>query len=116
MNHCKIIEDDQNLNKIKDDELTLKISKLYKVLSDKNRTAILYVLKNKNMCVHELMKYLGQEQSLVSHQLKILRDANIVRTSRRGNHVVYSLADDHVNILLDVAKEHVEENKNEKTN
>ncbi len=94
-----------------DQEITVKMSKLYKVLGDKNRALILYLLKDKSMCVHELIKVLGVEQSLVSHQLKVLREANIVKTERRGNEIVYSLADDHIKILLNIAKEHVEEVK-----
>ena len=86
-----------------------KIAKLFKILGDKNRLQLVLGLVGKDMCVHELTYLLGVSQSLVSHQLKVLRDADIVRTSRRGNEVVYSLADDHIVKLLEIAKEHVEE-------
>ena len=99
-----------------DANIASKISKLYKVLGDKNRALILYLLKDKSMCVHELIRVLKVEQSLVSHQLRVLREACIVKTERSGNEIIYSLADDHINILLDIAKEHVEEKKNEKGN
>lgn len=112
-----MVKHDNNMPDISyDKELVDKLSKLYKVFGDKNRVGILYALRSDNMCVHELMKVLGAEQSLISHQLRVLRDANIVKTSRRGNEVVYSLADDHVDILLEVGIEHIEEALSEKNN
>ena len=84
-----------------------RISKLYKVLGEKKRLQIVFALSNKSMCVHELIKLLGVEQSLVSHQLKILRDIKIVKTERRKNEIVYSLNDHHIVELLTIAKEHV---------
>lgn len=86
-----------------------KIAKIYKVLGEKNRLGIVYALEKGKRCVHELCCYLGASQSLISHQLKVLREAKIVSTSRRGNEIVYSLADGHIAKLLKVAKEHVEE-------
>lgn len=88
-----------------------KLSSFYKVLAEKNRLGILSLLESQDMCVHELMCKLSISQSLVSHQLKILRDANVVVTRRRGNEVVYSLADKHIEVLLDIAKEHINEGK-----
>lgn len=85
------------------------ISKLYKVLGEKNRLHIVYALCDKQMCVHELEELLQISQSLVSHQLKILRDAKIVKTSRRKNEIIYSLDDDHIVKLLKIAKEHIDE-------
>ncbi|MBQ3158385.1 MAG: winged helix-turn-helix transcriptional regulator [Clostridia bacterium] len=88
-----------------------KLSCFYKVLGEKNRLGILMLLEKEDMCVHQLMCKLNISQSLVSHQLKILRDANVVITRRRGNEIVYSLADKHIAILLDIAKEHINEDK-----
>jgi len=90
-------------------EELLKISRLYKVLSDKNRLSIVYALCDGSMCVHELEKLLNISQSLVSHQLKILRDAKIVKASQRKNERVYSLMDEHILHLLKLSKEHIEE-------
>lgn len=86
-----------------------KVSKLFKILGDKNRLQLVLGLEDRDMCVHELTKLLEVSQSLVSHQLKILRDADIVRSCRKGNMIVYSLADDHIVKLLQIAKEHVDE-------
>ncbi len=85
------------------------MGKLFKVLGDKNRLAIVCLLKESDMCVHEIIKVLGKEQSLISHQLKILRDSKIVKTSKRKNETVYSLDDEHIGILLKIANEHVKE-------
>lgn len=88
-----------------------KIGKLFKVLGEKNRLHIVFALQTKSLCVHEIEELLGVSQSLVSHQLKILRDAKIVKTEKRKNEVIYSLDDEHISLLLEIAKEHVEENK-----
>ena len=85
------------------------ISNLYKVLGEKNRLGIVYMLNQKEMCVHELTKRLEVSQSLVSHQLKILRDSKVVKTKRRGNEIVYSLVDEHIVKLLEIVKEHLSE-------
>lgn len=91
-----------------------QISKLFKVLGEKNRLHIVYALSKKSLCVHEIEEFLGVSQSLVSHQLKILRDAKIVKTERRRNEIIYSLDDDHIKILLEIAKEHISEEVLEK--
>lgn len=101
----------QELKKPENLELIGRISLLYKVLGEKNRLGIVYCLEKNNFCVHELCCILGVSQSLLSHQLKVLREANIVSTLKRGNEVVYSLADAHIKKLLELAKEHVSENE-----
>ena len=86
------------------------IANLYKVLGEKNRLGIVYCLgKHGSLCVHQLCCLLAASQSLISHQLKILRDAKIVSTSKRGNEVIYALADNHILQLLKIAKCHVKE-------
>ena len=92
-----------------DERLIEDISLLYKVLGEKNRFGIVFYLNSKSMCVHELCCCLHASQSLISHQLKILREADIVSTSKRGNEVAYSLKDGHISHLIKMAKEHVEE-------
>lgn len=59
--------------------------------------------------VSEIMQATGCSQSLVSHQLKVLRDEDIVKTRKSGLKVYYSLKDGHIKELLDIVKEHVEE-------
>lgn len=88
-----------------------KTSKLFKILGEKNRLHIVFALQTKSLCVHEIEELLGVSQSLVSHQLKILRDAKIVKTEKRKNEVIYSLDDEHISLLLEIAKVHVDEEK-----
>lgn len=94
----------------KENQIT-ELSKLFKVFGEKNRLHIVYALIDKPLCVHEIEELLGASQSLVSHQLKILRDAKIVKTEKRKNEVIYSLDDAHIELLLEIAKEHIEEQK-----
>lgn len=89
-----------------------EISMLFKVLGEKNRLHIVYALSSGALCVHEIEELLQVSQSLASHQLKILRDAKIVKTSRRGNEIIYSLDDKHIELLLEIAKAHIQEEKN----
>ncbi len=92
-----------------DFDLIEKVSGLYKVLGEKNRLGIVYCLMKKSLCVHELCCLLSASQSLISHQLKILREANILSTLKRGNEVVYTLKDAHIAEFLKIAKNHVRE-------
>ena len=65
-------------------------------------------------CVNDIANEIGASQSLVSHQLKVLKDADLVRTRKEKTKVYYSLKDKHVRLLLGVAYEHVmEENEND---
>lgn len=82
---------------------------VFKVLGDPTRLRILRVLMNQEVCVRDIADELGMDQSAVSHQLRILRDARLVQFRRDGKTVYYSLADAHVFTLLDVGLEHVAE-------
>lgn len=86
-----------------------EMTNIFKVLSDQTRLELLFVLEHKSLCVGEFVEILGFEQSLVSHQLKVLRDSNLVSTTRKGNKIYYTLADEHITNLLDVAREHASE-------
>ena len=63
-------------------------------------------------CVNDIANEIGASQSLVSHQLKVLKDADLVRTRKEKTKVYYSLSDKHVRLLLGVAYEHVMEEEN----
>ena len=62
-------------------------------------------------CVNDIASEIGASQSLVSHQLKVLKDADLVGTRKEGTRVYYSLKDKHVRMLLGVAYEHVMEDE-----
>ena len=70
---------------------------------------ILFALFEEKMCVCDLAEALGMTQSAISHQLKILKQAKLVKFSRSGKQVIYELSDEHVRIIIAVGKEHIEE-------
>ena len=87
----------------------MTMSKLFKVFGDSTRIQILEALNCHEMCVCDLAVLLDMTKSAVSHQLKVLRDNNLVKFEKKGKHAYYSLADDHVKEILDVALEHIKE-------
>ncbi|MDO4545732.1 MAG: metalloregulator ArsR/SmtB family transcription factor [Bacillota bacterium] len=92
------------------DESSLdSMTKLFKIFGDSTRTRILAALNCHEMCVCDLAVLLDMTKSAISHQLKVLRDNNLVKFQKKGKHAYYSLADDHVKEILDVALEHINE-------
>ncbi len=91
------------------DEVLYDLAELYKVFGDSTRIKILYALLDNELCVQEISDLLGLSQSSVSHQLRILKDAKLVRFRREGKSVFYSLDDDHVRSIINMGMEHVEE-------
>ena len=83
------------------------ISTIFRVLSDPTRMKIVLGLLEGDMCVYHLTEVCDGTQSGVSHQLRILRDNNIVKAKRIGQTVEYSLADEHVRKLLEISIEHL---------
>ena len=91
-----------------EDELA-RMTKLYKVFGDSTRLNILAALNCHEMCVCDLAVLMNMTKSATSHQLRILRENNLVRFEKVGKHSYYSLADDHVRDILDIALDHVNE-------
>ena len=92
------------------DEGTLtRLSDLFKVFGDSTRIRILYVLFEQDVCVCDIAQLLGMTQSAVSHQLRVLKQARLIRSRREGKTVFYALADDHVRTLLSNGMEHISE-------
>lgn len=92
------------------DELTLtNISNFYKVLGDETRMKIINVLNCSEMCVCDICVLVNMTKSAVSHQLKKLKDMNIVKSKRVGKEVFYRLSDSHVKKLFEISLEHVKE-------
>lgn len=83
--------------------------RLLKGFADPTRLRLLWLLTGGEQCVHVLVEALGVSQSAVSHQLRLLRDARLVVGRRRGRHVFYRLADEHVRGLLENAVSHGDE-------
>ena len=85
------------------------LSELFKVFGDSTRIKILYYLFSGEKNVTEICRDLEMNQSAVSHQLKILRTAQLVQGRREGKSIVYALADDHVKTIIAMGIEHTEE-------
>ena len=83
------------------------LSELFKVLSDETRTRILHLLSRREMCVCDIAAFLDISESAVSHQLRYLRTAGIVKNRREGTVLYYRLIDDHVKRLIDSGREHI---------
>jgi ArsR family transcriptional regulator len=95
--------------KLHSKELLYGLSEFYKIFGDPTRLRILDVLINKPLCVNEISEILDISQSAVSHQLKNLRSSNLVKTEKIGKNVYYSIADDHIKIILKYGVEHISE-------
>jgi ArsR family transcriptional regulator len=90
-----------------DDDRLFDLADLFRVFGDSTRVRILYALFESELCVCDLSELLGMTQSAVSHQLRTLKDAKLVRARREGKSIFYALDDDHVRQLLSVGLEHL---------
>ena len=94
-----------------DDDLVIDMSDLFKIFGDGTRLRILLALEEEEMCVEGISKTVDMSLSAVSHQLKVLKDANLVKGRRSGKQIYYSLCDEHVFVLLRTAIEHLTEDQ-----
>ncbi len=95
--------------KLPPEESLYDLAELFKVFGDSTRVRILFVLLEEEVCVCDLSDMLSMTPSAISHQLKILSRAKLIRSRREGKSVFYSLADDHVRTMLDQGMEHITE-------
>lgn len=96
-------------NPIIDEELMYDLADLFKLFSDSTRIRILVLLIEKERCVGEIAEELKMSQTAISHQLRVLKQNRLIRYRRNGKNIFYSLADDHVKMIIDCAAEHIEE-------
>ena len=113
-NNCKThflhLEKIEKVNKsIPKEENLYNLSDFFKILGDSSRLKILYALFISEMCVCDLSKLLNITQSAMSHQLKTLRQANLVKYRKSGKEVFYSLKDEHIKQILDISMQHISE-------
>lgn len=94
------------------DKKLFSLAELFKLFSDPTRIKILYLLKIDEMCVCDIANLLGMTDSAISHQLKLLKQASLVKFRREGKAVFYSLADNHVTTIINNGMEHIEEQEN----
>lgn len=114
LDKCESVEIHEDLlqivnEKMPDEEELYDLAELFKVFGDSTRIRILFVLFEAEVCVCDLAETLNMTQSAVSHQLRILKQNKLVKSRREGKSVFYSLADDHVRLIIDQGREHIEE-------
>ncbi|MDE7316403.1 MAG: metalloregulator ArsR/SmtB family transcription factor [Helicobacter sp.] len=90
-------------------ELLYELSELFKIFGDSTRIQILSLLLRKELCVGEISTLLHLSPSAISHQLRILRQARLVRYNKVGKEVYYSLDDDHIQKIFESGLEHITE-------
>lgn len=111
---CTVIHQevvDRVRDKMPDDELLLDLADSFKLFSDSTRLKILYALMEAEMCVCDISVLLGMSKSSVSHQLRVLKQSNLVKYRKAGRVIYYSLADDHVRTICRTGMEHVLEDE-----
>lgn len=116
---------------MKEKQLISRMDKFLKIMADETRLKIMFALLDEKECkcvcgsrhcstceclscmvkltVNEIVKNTSKSQSLISHQLKVLKDANFVSSVKVGRTVFYQLKDGHIKELLNIIKEHLEE-------
>lgn len=83
------------------------VADFFKVFGDPTRIKLLYLLIDKEMCVNDIADALGMTQSAVSHQLRVLRQSDLVKYRKDGKTVFYSLDDEHIRTVLEQGISHI---------
>lgn len=109
---CEVIHEEiveETKKNMMSKEQYIELASLFKLFGDGTRVQILHALEQNEMCVCDIAALLGLTKSAVSHQLKALRLANLVKFRREAQTVYYSLADSHVKAIIDIGFEHIME-------
>ena len=113
---CEIIHYDM-VEKVKkrvlDEETLLLMADFYKALSDSTRMKIIDVLYEGELCVCDISVLINMTKSATSHQLRYLKEMNLIKSRKQGKEMFYSLADSHIIKVFEISKSHVLEAKNE---
>ncbi|WMC93539.1 ArsR/SmtB family transcription factor [Kineothrix sp. MB12-C1] len=105
--HDEVIQ--QVNERMPEEDKLYDLADFFKVFADSTRIKILYVLLCSEMCVCDLAQILNMTQSAISHQLRTLKQMDLVRNRREGKTVFYSLADGHIKTILSQGLDHIEE-------
>lgn len=92
-----------------DEDILCDLTELFRIFGDTTRIKILYALFESEMCVNDIASVLCMTVSAISHQLRVLNQAKLVRYKRKGKTVFYSLSDDHVRTIIGQGMEHISE-------
>lgn len=103
---CKI---EEVKKKMPPEEVLRELADFYKVFADATRIRILCVLLKEEVCVCDLAELLNMTQSAISHQLRVLKQMKLVKNRREGKTVFYSLADGHIQTIINQGMEHITE-------
>ena len=109
---CNAIHEDivnQVRDKMPQEESLYDLAELFKVFGDSTRIRILWALHEAEMCVCDIVVLLNMTQSAISYQLRVLKQANLVKNRKEGKVVYYSLVDDHVREIFDQGLIHINE-------
>ena len=96
-------------NEWPEEDMIFDLAELFRMFSDSTRIRILYALIKSEMNVTDIAAELEMTVSAISHQLRVLKDARLVRFRREGKTIMYSLSDDHVRTIMNMGIEHLEE-------
>ena len=112
--HCDVVHKHADVvlkvhREMPDDDKLYDLAELFKVFGDSTRIRILFALFEEEMCVCDIAASVGITVSAVSHQLRILKGAKLVKARKDGKSVFYTLADNHVKLILAQGMEHVTE-------
>lgn len=91
------------------DDLLFDIAEVFKVFGDTTRMKIISALLETELCVGDIAEIINSTQSAISHQLRVLKQAKLVKYRKEGKTVYYSLDDEHIKDLYEIAKKHIEE-------
>ena len=110
---CQIYYVDQDRvdrvrERMPDEDTIAELAEVFKVLSEPTRVRILQALSNEELCVCDIAAVAGMTSSAISHQLRILRTARLVKSRKDGKMVYYSLDDEHVHNLFEEGIRHLE--------
>lgn len=97
----------KNNNVTLSEEKLFELAELFKVFGDSTRIKILYELSKGEMNVSDIALALNMNQSAISHQLRVLKNSKLVKNRREGKAMYYSLADDHVETIINQGMEHI---------
>lgn len=102
-------EENFNITEMPTENVVLSLAELFKALGDPTRVKILSCLQMSDMCVGEIADKLGMSTSAISHQLRVLKAIKLVKGTKEGKEVRYSLDDDHVTLIMQCGLAHVNE-------
>lgn len=114
---CTVIHEEvvnRVLGRMPKEEKLYDLAELFKVFGDSTRIKILWALVESEMCVCDIAYLLNMTQSAISHQLRVLKQAKLVKNRKEGKIVFYSLEDEHIKQIFDLGLIHISEDKSQK--